>query len=141
MDDAEPASPGASHTHKPTDSMVTVSLSDIQSNSEHTQLDWRSLDIPRPLLKKMRPSSPRPTVPRTRSLVPPYSQTPCTPHHPSKKKKNKTSPIRIRTWMIWIGSIWTEPRNKNLGEKDQTMCVIHPPNFRQNLGSMANRPF
>jgi hypothetical protein len=46
MDDAEPASPGASHTHKPTDSMVTVSLSDIQSNSEHTQPDWRSLDIP-----------------------------------------------------------------------------------------------
>lgn len=26
--------------------MVTVSLSDIQSNSEHTQPDWRSLDIP-----------------------------------------------------------------------------------------------
>ncbi|KAJ5606600.1 hypothetical protein N7510_009381 [Penicillium lagena] len=46
MDDAEPASPGASHTHKPTDSMVTVSLSDIQSNSEHTPPDWRSLDIP-----------------------------------------------------------------------------------------------
>jgi len=46
MDDAEPASPGASHTHKPTDSMVTVSLSDIQSNSEHTQPDWRYLDIP-----------------------------------------------------------------------------------------------
>lgn len=46
MDEAEPASPGAFHTHKPTDSMVTVSLSDIPSNSEHTQLDWRSLDIP-----------------------------------------------------------------------------------------------
>jgi hypothetical protein len=26
--------------------MVTVSLSDIQSNSEHTQPDWRNLDIP-----------------------------------------------------------------------------------------------
>jgi hypothetical protein len=26
--------------------MVTVSLSDIQSNSEHTQPDWRTLDIP-----------------------------------------------------------------------------------------------
>lgn len=28
------------------DSMVTVPLSDVQSNSEHTQSDWRSLDIP-----------------------------------------------------------------------------------------------
>ena len=26
--------------------MVTVPLSDVQSNSEHTQSDWRSLDIP-----------------------------------------------------------------------------------------------
>ncbi len=26
--------------------MVTVSLSDIQSNSEHTQPDWRTLNIP-----------------------------------------------------------------------------------------------
>ena len=26
--------------------MVTVPLSDIQSNSEHTQPDWRTLDIP-----------------------------------------------------------------------------------------------
>lgn len=26
--------------------MVTVSLSDVQSNSEHTQPDWHTLDIP-----------------------------------------------------------------------------------------------
>ncbi|RHZ56398.1 hypothetical protein CDV55_105439 [Aspergillus turcosus] len=30
-----------------TDSMVTVPLSDVQSNSEHSQPDWRTLDIPR----------------------------------------------------------------------------------------------
>ncbi|KAB8068957.1 rab-GTPase-TBC domain-containing protein [Aspergillus leporis] len=32
--------------HHHSDSMVTVPLSDIQSNSEHTQPDWRTLDIP-----------------------------------------------------------------------------------------------
>ncbi|KAB8234304.1 putative GTPase activating protein (Evi5) [Aspergillus alliaceus] len=32
--------------HQHSDSMVTVPLSDIQSNSEHTQPDWRTLDIP-----------------------------------------------------------------------------------------------
>ncbi|KAJ5220497.1 hypothetical protein N7468_009701 [Penicillium chermesinum] len=36
-----PVQPAPNH-----DSMVTVSLSDIQSNSEHTQPDWQSLDIP-----------------------------------------------------------------------------------------------
>lgn len=45
MDNSEPASPPAPHAPNH-DSMVTVSLSDIQSNSEHTQLDWRTLDIP-----------------------------------------------------------------------------------------------
>lgn len=39
MDDTEPTSPGAPHAGNPTDSMVTVSLSDIQSNSEHSQPD------------------------------------------------------------------------------------------------------
>lgn len=29
-----------------TDSMVTVPLSDVQSNSEHSQPEWRSLNIP-----------------------------------------------------------------------------------------------
>lgn len=29
-----------------TDSMVTVPLSEVQSDSEHTQPDWRSLNIP-----------------------------------------------------------------------------------------------
>ncbi|KAJ5083027.1 hypothetical protein N7532_012070 [Penicillium argentinense] len=44
MESAESASPAP---HAPNhDSMVTVSLSDIQSNSEHTQPDWRNLDIP-----------------------------------------------------------------------------------------------
>lgn len=36
----------APNNHVHTDSMVTVPLSDIQSNSEHTQPDWRNLDIP-----------------------------------------------------------------------------------------------
>lgn len=45
MENSEPASPGLPHAPNH-DSMVTVSLSDIQSNSEHTQPDWRNLDIP-----------------------------------------------------------------------------------------------
>lgn len=45
MDNSEPASPAVPHAPNH-DSMVTVSLSDIQSNSEHTQPDWRTLDIP-----------------------------------------------------------------------------------------------
>lgn len=45
MSDSQPASPGVQHTPNH-DSMVTVSLSDIQSSSEHTQPDWRSIDIP-----------------------------------------------------------------------------------------------
>lgn len=45
MDASEPASPAVPHAPNH-DSMVTVSLSDIQSNSEHTQPDWRTLDIP-----------------------------------------------------------------------------------------------
>lgn len=45
MEDSAPASPGMPHVPDH-DSMVTVSLSDIQSNSEHTQPDWRNLDIP-----------------------------------------------------------------------------------------------
>ncbi|KOC17833.1 GTPase activating protein [Aspergillus flavus AF70] len=32
--------------HQHSDSMVTVPLSDVQSSSEHTQPDWRTLDIP-----------------------------------------------------------------------------------------------
>jgi len=45
MDNSEPASPAVPHALNH-DSMVTVSLSDIQSNSEHTQPDWRNLHIP-----------------------------------------------------------------------------------------------
>lgn len=45
MSNSEPASPAVPRAPNH-DSMVTVSLSDIQSNSEHTQPDWRSLDIP-----------------------------------------------------------------------------------------------
>lgn len=44
MEISEPSSPAP---HAPNhDSMVTVSLSDIQSNSEHSQPEWRNLDIP-----------------------------------------------------------------------------------------------
>lgn len=44
MEGFEPASSGH---HAPNhDSMVTVALSDNQSSSEHTQPDWRTLDIP-----------------------------------------------------------------------------------------------
>ncbi|KAJ5544488.1 hypothetical protein N7461_006792 [Penicillium sp. DV-2018c] len=44
MEGSEPTSPTA---HAPNhDSMVTVALSDKLSNSEHTQPDWRTLDIP-----------------------------------------------------------------------------------------------
>lgn len=32
--------------HQHSDSMVTVPLSDVQSSSENTQPDWRTLDIP-----------------------------------------------------------------------------------------------
>lgn len=45
MEGPEPSSPAASHAPYH-DSMVTVSLSDIQSSSEHSQPDWRNLDIP-----------------------------------------------------------------------------------------------
>lgn len=45
MNGSEPASPSAPHAPNH-DSMVTVSLSDIQSNSEHTQPEWKTLDIP-----------------------------------------------------------------------------------------------
>ncbi|KAJ5733535.1 hypothetical protein N7493_002321 [Penicillium malachiteum] len=52
MSSSEPASPSG---HTPNhDSMVTVSLSDIQSNSEHTQPDWRNLDIPQTPVEKIR---------------------------------------------------------------------------------------
>ncbi|KAJ6066069.1 hypothetical protein N7499_012143 [Penicillium canescens] len=44
MEGPEPVSPGPHALNH--DSMVTVSLSDIQSSSEHTQPDWRNLDIP-----------------------------------------------------------------------------------------------
>ncbi|KAJ5138264.1 Protein of unknown function DUF3405 [Penicillium bovifimosum] len=44
MEGSEPTSPIA---HAPNhDSMVTVALSDKQSSSEHTQPEWRTLDIP-----------------------------------------------------------------------------------------------
>ena len=45
METSEPVSPRLPHAPNH-DSMVTVSLSDIQSNSEHTQPEWRNLDIP-----------------------------------------------------------------------------------------------
>lgn len=45
MEGSEPACPGVSHALNH-DSMVTVALSDNQSSSEHTQPDWRTLDIP-----------------------------------------------------------------------------------------------
>ncbi|KAJ5593849.1 uncharacterized protein N7459_000057 [Penicillium hispanicum] len=45
MDGSAPTSPSVPHAPNH-DSMVTVSLSDIQSSSEHTQPDWRTLDIP-----------------------------------------------------------------------------------------------
>ncbi|CAI7602320.1 unnamed protein product [Penicillium manginii] len=44
MENSEPPSPAP---HAPNhDSMVTVALSDNQSSSEHTQPEWRNLDIP-----------------------------------------------------------------------------------------------
>ncbi|KAJ5448592.1 Protein of unknown function DUF3405 [Penicillium cf. griseofulvum] len=45
MEGLESASPSVSHAPNH-DSMVTVALSDNQSSSEHTQPDWRTLDIP-----------------------------------------------------------------------------------------------
>lgn len=45
MEAFEPASSSVSHAPNH-DSMVTVALSDNQSSSEHTQPDWRTLDIP-----------------------------------------------------------------------------------------------
>ncbi|KAJ6189902.1 hypothetical protein N7519_004810 [Penicillium mononematosum] len=45
MEVTEPASPSVRHAPNH-DSMVTVALSDNQSSSEHTQPDWRTLDIP-----------------------------------------------------------------------------------------------
>lgn len=45
MEVSEPASPSVRHAPNH-DSMVTVALSDNQSSSEHTQPDWRTLDIP-----------------------------------------------------------------------------------------------
>ncbi|KAJ5779847.1 hypothetical protein N7457_007567 [Penicillium paradoxum] len=45
MEHSEPTSPSARHAPDH-DSMVTVALSDNQSSSEHTQPDWRTLDIP-----------------------------------------------------------------------------------------------
>lgn len=45
MNNSEPASPEAPRAPNH-DSMVTVALSDNQSSSEHTQPDWRTLDIP-----------------------------------------------------------------------------------------------
>ncbi|KAJ5930238.1 hypothetical protein N7466_005731 [Penicillium verhagenii] len=48
MADSTPTTPTSPHgPHAPNhDSMVTVALSDKQSNSEHTQPDWRTIDIP-----------------------------------------------------------------------------------------------
>jgi hypothetical protein len=45
MGAAEPTSPSTPHAPNH-DSMVTVALSDNQSSSEHSQPDWRTLDIP-----------------------------------------------------------------------------------------------
>ncbi|CAG8900838.1 unnamed protein product [Penicillium egyptiacum] len=45
MEFSEPVSPSVRHAPNH-DSMVTVALSDNQSSSEHTQPDWRTLDIP-----------------------------------------------------------------------------------------------
>ncbi|KAJ5662586.1 uncharacterized protein N7477_010202 [Penicillium maclennaniae] len=45
METSEPVSPRMPHAPNH-DSMVTVSLSDIQSISEHSQPDWRNLEIP-----------------------------------------------------------------------------------------------
>lgn len=45
MEGSEPEYPSASHAPNH-DSMVTVALSDNQSSSEHTQPDWRTLNIP-----------------------------------------------------------------------------------------------
>ncbi|KAJ5477610.1 Protein of unknown function DUF3405 [Penicillium desertorum] len=45
MEVSEPANPSVRHAPNH-DSMVTVALSDNQSSSEHTQPDWRTLDIP-----------------------------------------------------------------------------------------------
>ncbi|CAI7598811.1 unnamed protein product [Penicillium viridicatum] len=45
MEGSEPEYPSVSHAPNH-DSMVTVALSDNQSNSEHTQPDWRTLNIP-----------------------------------------------------------------------------------------------
>ncbi|KGO74231.1 hypothetical protein PITC_084780 [Penicillium italicum] len=45
MEGSEPVCPSVSHALNH-DSMVTVALSDNQSSSEHTQPEWRTLDIP-----------------------------------------------------------------------------------------------
>ncbi|KAJ5623594.1 hypothetical protein N7490_012199 [Penicillium lividum] len=86
MADSTPTTPISPHGHALNhDSMVTVSLSDIQSSSEHTQPDWRTLEIPPtpvatthksdanrnvadsfgPMLRDTAQSSQRPTDPST----------------------------------------------------------------------------
>lgn len=61
MDHFESASPSVPQAPNH-DSMVTVSLSDIQSSSEHTQPDWRTLEIPSTPIQSSHESEANPMV-------------------------------------------------------------------------------
>ncbi|KAF7114560.1 hypothetical protein CNMCM5793_009205 [Aspergillus hiratsukae] len=89
-DNNEPTQPN--HT----DSMVTVPLSDVQSNSEHSQPDWRTLDIPRTPVESTLPGEndvyggddvERETTP-TRDCVKTELATDCTSAAPSVRSRS-----------------------------------------------------
>jgi hypothetical protein len=140
LDNNEPTHPN--HT----DSMVTVPLSDVQSNSEHSQPDWRTLDIPQTPVESTLPGEEevydednveRETTP-TRACVKTELATECTSAAPSVRSRSSEEYERgdAVNWEELDKTEEQEPRGE--GSDESTALLL--ARLEQENNALATNP-
>ncbi|KAJ5884701.1 hypothetical protein N7495_009211 [Penicillium taxi] len=128
----------------PHDSMVTVALSDIQSSSEHTQPDWRTLDIPQtPVQSSHEVEShrnhttsfgPEPLQDAARTTPVPMD-SPQTPTIPEEAHSDDDTPSQVN-WENLEKTELEEPRSE--GSDDSTALLL--ARLEQENNALAKNP-
>ncbi|PKX94948.1 putative GTPase activating protein (Evi5) [Aspergillus novofumigatus IBT 16806] len=129
-----------------TDSMVTVPLSDVQSNSEHSQPDWRTLDIPQTPVESTLPGEEetydeanveRETTP-TQGFVKTELATDCTSAAPSVRSRSSEEYERgdAVNWEELDKTEEQEPRGE--GSDESTALLL--ARLEQENNALATNP-
>lgn len=137
MEKSEPTSPVAPHAPNH-DSMVTVSLSDIQSSSEHTQPDWRNLDIPpTPVNASHEGDSfgPMPLQDAARTSPVPVSE----PTTPTATRDNKDAEEETDNEVDWENLEKTEEKEPR-GEGSDESTALLLARLEQENNALATNP-